>query len=271
MNHEHSKNEEILANLQASIDSKCTGYQLTITNNPFDVLNNMVYTQRAIEQTLSQTQKSLKEDNYFMSSLIKVQGQASTSQPKIKTLGIFKKMQVFCKNEISFSIKKYFKFPFDYNIKNDDSDLYHKIHRELLQALSFVYSNYRRFNESFKVKVSDGLICFDKIVKATKYFEKIFRQNDIVYNKTEEYLIVCPEDITLVYDVIMNIEIVKGASLPFIVSEYEFDTAIIYHTSVEIGPVVRMGTQREYSYYIHGPLYSGDYALDDTVEVKYIE
>lgn len=239
---------------------------LLITDNPLNILSNVYYKPRIVESKIEKQEKREREDDYYMSLLVKSKKKSAS---KTRKQDVFNLLQVFSKTERRFKTKKYFKFPFSYDIENDGSYLYFQIHAELVKALSYAYSNYRRFREGFRVKTGEGMVEFGKSVRASTKFEKLFSRNDITFRIEGGCLEVDVEDVSLVYDLLINMEVPRGCCMPFIISEYEFENAISYHTRIEEGPVIMVGKDKEYSYFIHGPLYSGNYITTDDMEVIY--
>ncbi len=247
--------------------------ELLITENPLNILDDIYYKPNEVKKVAPKVSNYGREDDYYISMLFKHNDRKHEEKRK-EEKNIFKKIQILSKKELKLVSRKYFKFPFAYDIENDDSRLYHRLRGELIQSLSFVYSNYKRFREPFMVKIGEDIVFFNKIVTASKSLANFFQRNEIAFKLNGDEIEVADTDISIVYDTIVNMEIGKGEYLPFILSEYEFENSISYHTKIEEGPIVRVGTQKEHSYFIYGPLYSLDYSMDYSkdgkIDIKYI-
>lgn len=254
----------------AAGEGKQVRHQMVISSNPFDVLNNNIHVQSVVEHVNTQPKHKEQDDEIFLSVLKKARAGLSLSKSARK-VGIFRKIRIFSKNEIHIPIKKYYKFPFDQNFKNDGTSIFDQISKEIVISLASVYSNYRKFNESFKVVYNGEIIYFEDRVRVSSGLERLLKQNDIQYIGQSDALVVDDSDVALVYDMLMNVEIGRGYCLPFIFSEYEFDNAIVYHTRIEKGPIVSIGAKIEYLFFVHGPLFSLDYCLENATEIEYEE
>lgn len=243
--------------------------QMLLSDNPFDVLSNKVHVECAVEQVAKSAAPAEQDDNAFLEFLSRGNSEASFLQQQRK-IGIYRRLQFFSKSLISIVPKRYYRYPFDWMIKNDGSDVYKQFYAASITATSSVYSNYRRFKEEFRMIYNGELIHFGKTIRTTPGLERVLRQNDIHYEEKDGFLVV-GNDIALVYDMIVNEGVPHGNCLPFILAEYEFENAIVYHTRVERGPVVNTQSGIEYVYYVHGPLFSGDFDMDGSAEVVYIE
>ncbi|KAI5150224.1 hypothetical protein ENBRE01_1367 [Enteropsectra breve] len=251
--------------------SRVITQSMRMTENPFDLFSGNVYKELKKKVPDGAAQKDVEMDTAILGNLKK--SKKHKSQPLVeKRIGIFRKLQFFTDKEISIPIKKYYKFPSFLNLKNDDSEIFKLIIGEYITAISTVYSNYRKFKEGFIVKYEEGLVLFGDSVLVSLDQEKMLKNNDIQYERSEGWLKICRDDVALLYDVIVNVDLNKGAYLPFILSEYEFDNAIVYHTKVEQGIVIKTGSLKEYAYTLVGPLYACDFLKNiEAIQIKYID
>lgn len=186
--------------------------------------------------------------------------------------GIFKGLKILSDSELSLAPKRYYRFPFSESTVNDQSQTYKTISEYFVQALHSVYSNYRTYKKNFIIKINDELIFFDEQVTCSKGLKTHLCSNDISFSEnlqSPSVYFIADRDVPLLYDFVMNVKVLPGMSLPFILSENEFENALIYSTRVKKGPVVRVGSQNEHLYIIKGPLYSLDYKIDKTQNIKY--
>lgn len=248
-----------------SIDST-----VKMSNNPFDILKDAPYKKQEHREMVKVSESPTATDDFILSCLKKPKTQQAEYKIIRKT-GIFKKITILSKNEIILPSKKYFKFPFDMNIVNDESAIFSLIKEEFVNALASAYSNYRKFGESFKVLLNDDLVIFSDELRCSSSLSRLLSSNGIQFETDGDMVRIERDDIGLVYDVIINIDIPKGKCIPFILSEFEFENGIVFRTKVKKGPIVRSSNMIEYSYTLFGPLYSSDYHFDDDVFLDYIK
>lgn len=263
--HKSKEVSTIDANNILSIDST-----IKMSNNPFDILKNTPY-KKSDQKEPDRVLESPKATDDFILSCLKRPKSQQDEYKIIRKTGIFKKIMILSKSEISIPSKKYFKFPFDISIVNDESPIFNSIRDEFVNALASAYSNYRKFGESFKVLLNDDLIIFSNELRCSLSFSKLFLSNGIIFETEKDMIVVDRDDIGLVYDIIINIDIPKGKCMPFIMSEFEFENGIIFRTKIKKGPIVRSSSMIEYSYTLFGPLYSPDYYFDDDVFLEYVK
>ncbi|KAM0679934.1 hypothetical protein GINT2_001875 [Glugoides intestinalis] len=228
---------------------------IKISEDPFDMLNNKVF--RPVSET-KRVQKQVEiaktTDDELLAGLIKVKSQFEKKAVEIKA-GIFSKLKIISKSELALSPRKYYKFPFDISVVNDDSEIFQMMRDEFLTALGSCYSNYRKFLESFKVIFNEATFEFtQKGVRCPEGCSRLLRANEIDFKNEGEYLRIEAKEVCLIYDVLMNSEIPKGKCLPFIISEFEFENGIMFRTRIKKGPTVRNGERIEFSYVLTGPI-----------------
>lgn len=251
---------------------KMNGFDKTvrISDNPFDILENNQF--RAVpiltQEELQHTSRA--SDDLLLSVLKRPKKTCLESKPSRKE-GIFRKLTIYSRSDLVIQTKKYYKFPFEMQLLNDESTIFSSVRNVFVSALSSVYSNYRRFGESFKVLANEGLFIFGKDVTCSKSLSKMLRGFDIDFSEAGDRIVINPNDKGMVCDVIMNLEIPRGKPLPFILSEFEFEDGIVYRTKLGKGPAVRNGNKIEYTYYVGGPLYSPDVKVDDDAQIDYVE
>lgn len=255
--------------------------EVLLSANPLLVLNNellntlcddtasispvkRIHSMQAIQEPAS--------DEVFL-SLLK-QPRALTARDSPRPVGIVKELRVFSDSEIAIRPKRYYKFPFDDKTVNDQSQTFHKLSEYYTQALLSAYHNYRRFKERLILKLPEGLVFFDTEISCSYSLLKTLEHNDIHFTESpignEMNISIPASDVALIYDLAMNVEILPGMALPFILSDHEFENAIVYSTKVEKMPVVRVNGREEHIYTVKGPLYSEDYILTDARSIKYI-
>ena len=241
-----------------------------IKENPFDVLAGRVYEEAAPAVSSSAPARILQDDSLFLAKL--QNGRASRPGPQARPRrdGVYRRIQVFSSQQIQLPTRKYYKFPFCGDFKNDGSMVFAQVHEGFMKALTSAYANYRRFREHFIVLVGQEWIEFGEGVAASRGLAGMLSQNGINGADDNEVLEIRPEDVALVYDTVLNIPVPLGSALPFIFSRHEFDHATVYHTRVERGPIVRTGASFEYSATLHGPAHSADYPMDGASWAQYI-
>ncbi|KAI4292098.1 hypothetical protein PAPHI01_1372 [Pancytospora philotis] len=242
--------------------------QTVIPDNPFDIFNGGAPT-RTVVRSREAAPKSDRKDDDFISILKRSDGGGSAEKAAGRN-GIFRELRILSKHEMSIAPRKYYRFPHGGSVKNDESEVFADLYRDITTALTSAYLNYRRFGEKFKVLFEGELISFEDAVHASAELERVFRQNDVAYKRLGDALAVESEDAALVCDLIINSDVAPGAQMPFILSAHEFENATVYHTRVEKGPIVSVGTKKEHLYFVHGPLDSSDYPFEPGVEVSYV-
>jgi hypothetical protein len=243
---------------------------IKISENPFDMLNNKGFRPVSeAKRVRKQLETAKKTDDELLAGLIKVKSEVEKKEVEIKA-GIFSKLKIITKSELTLSPKKYYKFPFDISVMNDDSDIFQMMKDEFLTALGSCYSNYRKFLESFKVVLNEATFEFsEKGVRCPEGSSRLLRANDIAFKNEGGYLIIDPKEVCLVYDVLMNNEIPKGKCLPFIISEFEFENGIMFRTRIKKGPTVRNGEKTEFSYVLTGPIDTAGLEVPRECVIKY--
>src|SRR5699024_6883614 len=117
-------------------------------------------------------------------------------------------------------------------------------------------------------------IFFDREIHCTYGLLRTLDRNEIRFEEctlgNETHFLVPASEMALLYDIAMNVEVLPGMPLPFILANHEFENAIVYSTRVERSPIVRINGKEEYHYVIKGPLYSEDYHIDGIINIKYI-
>lgn len=248
--------------------TKVFNSSMKISENPFDFLEDRAFTVIETPNTQEITKKSATTDEQLL-SLIKKPKYKKLEVKKDLKEGIFDKIEILSKQEISLPCKKYYKFPFEISQITDDSELSTKLKNTFISAFSSAYSNYRRFGESFAVVLLNDIFIFSKQLKCTNGTIRLLKMNDIKFTEHHDHVIVSDSDKALVSDIIMNFEIPKGKPLPFILSEFEFDNGIVYRTKFIKKAVIKVLGGFEYSYVLTGPLYSGDFKLENDFILHY--
>lgn len=237
-------------------------------DNPFDMRDSNIKSHVYINTPASQSITSVMDDEIFVSFLKK----EKLVEPKVKINikpDICNKIKIIAPQELKFETKRYYKFPFNSNVKNDGSDTFKMIYNAYLTALSAVYSNFKRFKEPFKIFINNEIIFFGPSIKAGIGLDYLFKHGDINFIADNEILVVDEGDVSMVYDMLLNLDVPKGKCIPLILSEFEFENAMVYHTRMERGPIVRTGEKTEYLYTIFGPLYTQEFIEDKSIEVIY--
>lgn len=244
--------------------------QVIISENPFDMLGSDSHVRTVVTRSQPVHAETHRDDDAFISILRRDREEQPKRKAK-RSSGIFKQLRVLSKHELAIPPRKYYRFPYVTGIKNDESVLFVEIYKEVTIALSSVYSHYRNYREEFKVIYDDELICFGSELRATPGLERVLRQNGVEYTRGADSLLIAPEEAAVIYDLLINSGARKGATIPFILSAYEFEHAIVYHTRVDRGPVVSVGAKKEFLYTICGPLDASDFILEEDVDIAYVK
>lgn len=239
-----------------------------LSENPFDVFNGSLI---KIEETAERPKitKTETTDEFILSGLKRSRSQ-SKELKNTRRAGIFNKIVAISKAELSIGTKKYYKFPFDISVANDESSIFSAIKGEFVTAFSSAYSNYRKFGESFKVSINEEVFSFSNTISCPISCSRLLKTNDIKYTVDNEVITIEQNDVGLVFDTIMNLDIPKGRPIPFILSSFEFENGIVFRTKVQKGPVIRSREGVEYSYTLIGPFDTSDFSFDDTVIIEYL-
>ncbi|ELA41868.1 uncharacterized protein VICG_01052 [Vittaforma corneae ATCC 50505] len=240
-----------------------------ISENPFDIFNgSLIKIEKPIEEP-TKIARQKTTDEFILSGLKRMRSQSNEFK-NIRMTGIFNKVTVVSKTELSIDSKKYYKFPFDISVINDESAIFGTIKEEFVIAFSSAYSNYRKFGESFKILINEEVFNFSSTVSCPASCSKLLKSNDIKYTVENGIAKIDQDDTGLVYDVIMNLDIPKGKRAPFILSKFEFENGIVFRTKIQKGPVIRNKECIEYSYILVGPLDTSDFSFDDSVILEYL-
>lgn len=242
-----------------------------ISENPLDIFNgSLIKLEKSVEESTPLKPKRQATDEFILSSLKRTKSQ-ETKPKNIEKRGIFSKLNIISNNEIDIFSKKYYKFPFDKSVINDESFIFNSLKEDYAIALSSVYSNYRRFGESFKVLFNDEIFDFSSGVFCSQSANRFLKMNDIKYTAIGEIIEIDQKDIGLLYDLLINIEIPKNKQIPFILSEFEFDNGMIFRVKLQKGPVVKNKGNIQYSYTLIGPFDSVDFSFDNDSILEYIK
>jgi len=252
-------------------DSAKIDFTTALSSNPFDLLEGKMYVTSTSKKEDRESGRKLQEtDDSELVSFLK-KPKAETKRKEKSKPQIVNKLKLRHHNEIQIKTKKYFKFPFSYRIKNDGSDLCTAIAKELSFALSSAYTNYKKFNEPFRLRMGAEMIEFHDDIRCTSGLRDVLVSDGIVFRERDECLIVEKHEMAIIYDVVTNADNFRPKFFPFVFSEFEFDGAIVYHTSVEEKPVINTERGKEYSYVVNGPLHTEDFLFDSDVELEILE
>lgn len=242
---------------------------MKLSENPFDIFNGKLVQRKVSVETKVEITKPATTDNFLLSGLKSTAFPQKKSYKSERKTGIFNQITVTSRANLTIGTKKYYKFPFETILINDESQLYETMSKCLTVALSSAYSNFRRFGEQFKVLVGTDVFTFSGDTTCSLSSEKILKNNGIKYTVNTDNVKIDPDDVGLVCDILMNLEIPKGKPLPFVMSPFEFEGGIMFRTKIMKGPMVRSGEHIEYMYTVVGPLDSQDFLFDDSVNIGY--
>lgn len=218
-----------------------------LPSNPFDMIGYSSKQVKAYVNTPSSQPDFIGLKDEKILSLLKKDKNSEIQLKKKHRNGIFSKIKIISYKEMSFNSIKLYKFPFDINIRNDDSESFNIIFNNYLSALSSVYSNFRRFEEPFKIQIDEEIIFFDEELKTTKGLEKMLINSDVDFIETGTFLTIDRSSLPMLYDMLLNLDIPKNGLLPFILSHYEFENGILYHIKIEKGPIIKGINKIEHS------------------------
>lgn len=264
------RNMEVCENPSNNLKVRSFNNTMKLSENPLDVFNDSSIKIKKKEEMAPITAKSRTTDDLILSSLKRTKLQCPVSRQNRKS-GVFNKIKIVSKEELAIPSRKYYKFPFDMAIVNDESALFYTIKEKLVTAFSSAYSNYKKFREPFHILLSEGIFHFSNTTTCSLECERLLKLNDIQYSVDRDLIQIHESDVSLVYDVIMNVEIPKGRKIPFILSEFEFDNGMVFRTKLVKGPVVRTCGQTAYAYDLIGPLNSTDFHFQDNDILEYLE
>lgn len=245
------------------VRTKIFDQNVQISENPFDILEgNFVKSNKPKSSTIPVTKK-LANDTIFLDLLQREKKTVEKTEKRQE--GIFSEIKIISNVELELESKKYYKFPFEMGIVNDNSKLFGIFKTQFHLALNSSYSNYRKFKEEFKVLTNDGLIIFGNGLLVSKTLQKQLKDHDIeaIDINNDNFYKVEESEAGMLFDFALNLEITKGKPIPFILSDFEFENGIVYRTKIIKGSVVRSSSKAnqifQYSYSVKGPVYAADF------------
>ncbi|ELQ74601.1 hypothetical protein THOM_2515 [Trachipleistophora hominis] len=248
------------------------GYQSDITNCPSD--NPFRCTNVVKKQKINPSEKirtNQFNDDVFIKQLVKRDTSRKVTPKKCSTMNIYRKVKIVSKNVLEGKRVEYFKFPFNTNIKKDDSDLYNLVYMEWLLAITSVYKNYKNKNEEFYVKFFDKMFIFSTALYCSSACKEILEQLEVEYLNEGSFLKVSGIDVALVYDYVINYEFKPKDKLPFILSKHKFTNSISYDSKFVENQLVRDRGVLKHYYVIEGYLYGHDFSeyFEEDVAVEF--
>ncbi|AFM98918.1 hypothetical protein EHEL_090220 [Encephalitozoon hellem ATCC 50504] len=229
-----------------------------ISDNPFDVLSQSLYKKSEVSCKELPSKKSLIEDSIFEELLLKPKAKPKTESRKMP-YGIFTSMALVADKEIQVGERRMYKFPFEVETKNDGSQLFEKMYSEYLIAAKSVFKEYKRSNIRFYMKLKNDFLLFDSYLRASSGMKKDLIKNEIEFKEEGTFLIVKGIEVALVFDYIINIPMSPSFSIPFILSENQFENGILFSVRLQKRRAIREGKKILYSYELQGPFWAEDY------------
>lgn len=199
---------------------------------------------------------------------LKKKEQRQKNTEKYDGARIYRKMRVFSAEPLKIPEIRYYKFPFSSDIRNDESCLFRKLYAEWTKSIQNAYSNFKRNCSCFYLKFKNFLVCFDRETKASTNLRSTLNRNEITYIEKDNWLLLEPKEIKLVFDLVTNMPVDSSFEIPFIISKDEFENSICYHTKVKKGPTVKQNGIVNYQYEIEDYFIGHDYSKFFIYDVK---
>ncbi|KAF7682641.1 hypothetical protein TCON_2144 [Astathelohania contejeani] len=229
----------------------------SLTDNPYDVFNpNIIIPEK------NEDKNEIKRENVddsFIFEILKRPKEKIKINTSIQTDTIYNYCKLVTKIDKCPHSEKYYKFPFDNQIKNDRSELFSKIFSEWQKAFKAAFFNYKIESKPFYLQIKDEVLVFNGELKTTIGFQNKLRDNEIEYTIQNGWCVIKGIDISLVYDFIMNTPVSANKTIPFIISKYEFENAIIYSSKWKSNKPVMKNGEIYYNYNILGYFIGEDY------------
>ncbi|KRH92171.1 hypothetical protein M153_10386000853 [Pseudoloma neurophilia] len=172
---------------------------------------------------------------------------------------ICKSIKIISQDRIKIPEIEYFKFPFNPDILNDKSKLFNLIYEEWIVALTDVYKKFISNSQIFYIHFMKSTIIFGNQILCTSEFEENLINEGIKYKKNGTMLLINNSDISILFDFILNFELLQLEKLPFILSKNKFTNSMTYSTKHEETKIVKYKNQIKRYHLVNGFLFAPDF------------
>ncbi|KAH9411718.1 hypothetical protein HK407_04g08290 [Ordospora pajunii] len=256
-NHIASQKGKDISNCNVSAGSQ-PNWTTRVSDNPFDILSNSMYKQQSKMPGNSLHTYREAEDSVFESMLMKSKDSINHVEKK-NMHAIIASTMLLTEESINFQEKRMHKFPFDMETRNDGSTLFKKIYLEYLIAVKSVFKMHRKTRLPFYMKFKNDFLMFGNNLRTTTGMKHELSKNEISFEEHNDHLIVNEMDMCLVFDCIINTPVSSSFTIPFILSESQFDNGILFSVRLHSKCIVKEGSRTLHSYELVGPFWADDY------------
>lgn len=153
-----------------------------------------------------------------------------------------------------------YKFPFEQNIKYEETSMFKKTHELFLNSLNNLYKISKK---DFVLKFKEDILFFNsnhKVLLTTCGLQKLFDSNEIEYKIKNNFLHLSNVNISLAMDLIINEPLTSSYILPFLMCKEKFINGMYYEITLNKNKkIVRSEDKLIYSFDINGPFYSYEF------------
>lgn len=200
------------------------------------------------------------DDSIFFAQLLKNKVETTKNDEDRIKKNIYRRVKIISEQELKGKTMEYFKFPFNADIRNDNSKLFDLIYMEWLIAITSAFKNYRNNKAEFYVRFLDHVFIFSDILYCSTEFKNTLLHNEISYVEETQFLKVSGIDISMVYDYIVNYKLKLNEAVPFILSKCKFINSINYESKFTKTLMVKDRGVLKYYYVIEGYFYGSDFS-----------
>lgn len=247
-------------------EDKISAYQDLISDDPFEIFFNNygdtvgeVLTSQREEMIPSKeetgTVKKKKTNLTDLDFMNILKSSKSKIVKNIPLFGICSQIKILTDKEVDpFDIVLY-KFPYEMNIKYENSNIFKQLFNIFVNSLKDAYKKYKEEKKEFFIKFNGEFLHFGSDLKTTKGIKKLLKTNEISYKEMGEYLYVSSDEVCLVIDVILNLNLSRSSTMPFLLSTFPFENAMIYTAYLKKERVMKQEDKILSSYILHGPIW----------------
>jgi hypothetical protein len=206
-----------------------------------------------LETKEPKSSKSKLTDNDFMNILKFTKIEKPLK--KCNVFGISQQIKILSNSELDDFKMTLYKFPFEMNLKFDNSEIIKKIFLIFVSSLKDAFQKYKEEKKEFFVKFNCDFLHFGSELKTTKGLKKILLANEINFTEEDEFIHIPFNEICLVVDLILNINLTVTSTIPFVLSKYPFENSMVYSVNMKKIRTIKQEGEIYISYILNGPIW----------------
>ncbi|KAF9763470.1 hypothetical protein NGRA_1245 [Nosema granulosis] len=251
--------------------AKENNYQDLISDDPFEIFFNSYGEDILIPQTdnvsieipqfkdKSTTDIEIKRKKSKLTDLDFMNILKSNAHKKeiIKkpSFGICHQIKILTEKEVASFNMTLYKFPYEMNVKYENSTIFKQIYKIFVNSLKDAYKKYKEEKKEFYIKFNNDFLYFGSNLKITSGIKKILKVNDVSFEEKGDYIYVASDEICLVIDIILNLNLTRSSTMPFLLSTFPFENAMIYTAYLKKERTIKQEGVILSSYIFHGPIW----------------